>query len=332
MKKLLFFILSSLIITFYPFVLGQDINQVFAEFKGDGEIVYTMVDVCGEPYQADAHILTFTNGSVYVIDAGQRHKLTTYLKKNNINTIDEFFISHAHKDHYGGIIDVINSGIKIKTVYFNMPDKEACDREKPWGCDYDHINKTLQFIKEHGIPIQSLKIGDIFLPQNNTVLVVLAAFDGNNTPIGKTDINDTSVIMKLVYGNTSVLFTGDLNAPLSNFLAKYPYNLKSDILKVPHHGTEGVATNAFFDAVSPKLALVPSPKDLWLSDRSKRIRDYFSSKNIPVLVSGIDGDVTAVLYEERYEIVKKQQPSTQVSPHQPALPPTQPTVLTPIYR
>jgi len=264
-----------------------------------------MIDVCGEPYQADAHILKFSNGLVYAIDAGQRSKFTAYLKKNNITAIDKLFISHAHKDHYNGIINVIQSGVKINTVYFNIPNKEVCDTERPWGCDYEHILQTIKFIKDHSISVKSLKAGDTFKPQDNMILTVLAAFDGSNTPIGKTDINDTSAIMKLIYGKKSILFTGDLNARLSEYLVRSKYAIKADILKVPHHGAEGVATNAFFDAVSPKMALVPAPKNLWLSDRSKRIRDYFSSKHIPVLVSGIDGDVTVILYEDRYDVVKK---------------------------
>jgi len=110
--------------------------------------------------------------------------------------------------------------------------------------------------------------------------------------------------MKLTYGKTSVLFTGDLNARLSEYLVGSKYDLKADILKVPHHGTEGIATNAFFDAVSPELALVPSPKDLWSSDRSKRVRDHFFGMKIPTLVSGKEGDVNILLFENKYEIVK----------------------------
>ena len=267
-------------------------------------IVYTMVDVCGEPYQADAHILRFANGLVYAIDAGQGSKLSTYLKNNNITAIDKFFISHAHKDHYNGIINVIQSGIKINTVFFNVPDKEVCDTEKPLGCDYKDILETIKFIKNHNISFENLKAGDSFVPQADTIVTILAVFDGSNTPIGKTDINDTSAIMKLTYGKTSILFTGDLDARLSEYLVKSEYDVKTDILKVPHHGTEGVATNNFFDAVSPKLALVPSPYNLWLSDRSKRVRDYFSSKRIPALVSGMDKDVNILLFENKYEIVK----------------------------
>ena len=269
-----------------------------------------MVNVCDVGQQADAQILQFKDGTAYVIDAGGgnanvRKKLAFFLKKKKIHAIDKLFISHAHKDHYEGIIDVIEAGIKIKALYFNIPDREACDREKPWGCDYDHINKTLQFMKVQGIPVQTVKTGDIFHPQETAVLKVLTVYDGKNTPVGETDINDASAIMKLEYGEESILFAGDLNMKLGNFLVQNPENLKSDILKVPHHGTEGVAPDTFFYAVSPKLALVPSPKGLWLNTRSKRIREYFSSRNIPVLVSGIDGDVTVMLYKDRYEVVKK---------------------------
>lgn len=289
------------IFTLFQFC-SSGIEQPFAE--NINGIVYTMVDVCGEPYQADAHILRFVNGLVYAIDAGQGSKLAAYLKNNNITAVDKFFISHAHKDHYNGIINVIQAGVKINTVFFNVPDKEVCDTEKPWGCDYKHILETIKFIKDHNISVETLKTGDSFVPQDDTVVTVLAVFDGSNTPIGKTDINDTSAIMKLTHGKTSILFTGDLNARLSEYLVKSKYDVKADILKVPHHGTEGVATNDFFDAVSPRLALVPSPKDLWLSDRSKRVRDYFSSKRIPTLVSGVDNDVNILLFEDKYETVK----------------------------
>lgn len=304
-KRSILIVAAALILTFI-FNNSGKVNRFFA--KDNEKIVYTMVNVCDEDQQADAHVLRFKDGSVYVIDAGMqgtKNNLAVFLKKNNIKVINKLFLSHFHKDHYGGIYDVIKEGIKINTVYINMPDKEACDREKPWGCDYDHITETIRYVKSQGIAVENIKTGDVFSPQSDAVLFVLAAFDGNNTPVGKTDINDASAIMKLVYGNTSILFAGDLNVKLGKYLTeKHRDSLRSDILKVPHHGTEGVASNDFFDAVAPKLALVPAPKNLWLSERSKRIRDYFSNKHIPVLISGIDGDVTIMLFKDKYEIKK----------------------------
>ena len=97
-------------------------------------------------------------------------------------------------------------------------------------------------------------------------------------------------MLKLTTNGKTYLFTGDLNNPLSNLL-KNDSSFKSDILKVPHHGTEGVASNDFFDIVQAKIAIVPSPKHLWCSERSSRIRNYFKDKKTKIYISGFHGDI-----------------------------------------
>jgi competence protein ComEC len=97
--------------------------------------------------------------------------------------------------------------------------------------------------------------------------------------------------MMLHHNQYKFLFTGDLNHKIGSYLAKSATEISADILKVPHHGTETVAPNNFFQKVSPKYGLVPAPEYLWLSDRSKRVRNWFLQNNIPVYVSGISGDV-----------------------------------------
>jgi competence protein ComEC len=101
---------------------------------------------------------------------------------------------------------------------------------------------------------------------------------------------------------TRALFTGDLNHALGAWLAHSDFDLAADVLKVPHHGAEGCAPNEFFARVHPKAALVPAPKSLWLSDRSKQIRDYFAEQKIPTYVSGIDGNVTVVMTTQGFTI------------------------------
>jgi competence protein ComEC len=125
-----------------------------------------------------------------------------------------------------------------------------------------------------------------------TSLDVVCLYDGINTPIGETDMNDTSIIVRFTHGKTRALFTGDLNLALGTYLATSDFDLKADILKVPHHGTEGVAPNEFFKRVGARVALVPSPTELWFSLRSKRVRDYFKDAGVPAYVSGMHGDVT----------------------------------------
>ena len=117
--------------------------------------------------------------------------------------------------------------------------------------------------------------------------------------MGKTDINGMSLILLLTHSGVRALFTGDLNDPIGAYLAKLGHNgvnsLKADILKVPHHGADPLASNDFFDSVGPRVALVPAPSGLWLSDRCKRAREYFESKKIRTYVNGIHGHVTVMI-------------------------------------
>jgi competence protein ComEC len=115
-------------------------------------------------------------------------------------------------------------------------------------------------------------------------------------------VNETSMIVRLSHGSTRALFTGDLGGRLGAYLATSNFDLKADILKVPHHGAEGCAPNEFFDRVGAKAVLVPAPKNLWASGRSMRIRNYFIERHIPTYVSALRGNVTAVLTATDFRI------------------------------
>jgi len=103
-------------------------------------------------------------------------------------------------------------------------------------------------------------------------------------------------------GPSRALFTGDLNHRLGAWLASGPFDLSAHILKVPHHGTAGIAPPEFFDRVGARVALVPSPRNLWFSLRSKLARDYYATRTIPAFVSGIHGDVTVTFTSEGFRV------------------------------
>lgn len=279
------------------------INSYGHNAHAKADVVYTMVNVTSQNLHGDAHVLEFANGKVYVIDAGNEgitggEKLVSLLKRRRIFRIDKFFVSHGHRDHYGGLVDILKSSIVIREIYFNLPDKDVCDKEQPWGCDYRHILDLRQFINDKRIKIKSVNPGDLFEPYGDVRLKVLFVQNGTHSIVGKTDINDTSIIMKLTNGNKSLLFTGDLNRKVSDFLIKGSFDLQADILKVPHHGTESTAGNDFFESVNPSIALIPSMTSVWLSERSRRIREHFYNKNTETYVSSMDGDVSIFIWKD----------------------------------
>lgn len=272
---------------------------------------WTMLMVTPRNDVADSHLIELPGNITVLIDAGKLGDspgiVLAQLQARHVTSIDLVIISHFHIDHYGALIELVENGIKIKRVAVNVPHQAAADREKPWGCDLDHVHSTLASLQAHNIPYFTPKIGERLLEiktPNGSVISfdVVCLYDGLNTPIGPTDVNDTSIIVRLSHGVTSALFTGDLNHSLGAYLAKSDFNLQADILKAPHHGTEAAAPNEFFDRVGAKAVLVPAPKSIWESARSMRIRNYFIEKNVPAYVSGLNGSVTVTLTEQGYQV------------------------------
>ncbi len=270
-----------------------------------------MINVTPGEYQADCHLLEFPDGSKALIDAADGGDAPgvalAFLRGRGIRRLSLVVISHFHMDHYGRLADLVEAGIQIDKVAINLPAKrEIADREKPWGMDWDHVQSILELLRGRGIryftPQAGERLIDIQLPGLDVRLEVLCAYDGVNTPVGETDVNDTSIILRLQHGSKRALFTGDLNQALGAFLASSEVDLRADVLKVPHHGTEGLPPNEFFDKVSAKAALVPSPKNLWFSPRSMRPRNYFAAMGTPVYVTGIHGHVVVVFKRDEYAI------------------------------
>lgn len=270
-----------------------------------------MLNVTPRGDVADCHIIQLPSGSTLLIDAGllgdSPGAVVQKLKSLKITSIDLAIISHFHIDHYGAMLDVHDAGIPIRKVIVNVPNEAAANPEMPWGCNLDHVQYTLDGFRDRHIPYFTPKIGEQLWSENNAngapiTLEVVCLYDGLNTPIGRTDVNDTSILLRLSVGPTRALFTGDLNHALGAYLAQSDFDLTADILKIPHHGVEGAAPNSFFDRVGAKAALVPTPRKLWDSERAARIRGYFEAKGIPAYVSGVCGDVIVTLTEKGYAI------------------------------
>jgi len=301
-------LVASILILFVALIAGSGCAR-----KGE-TTRWTMINVTPAQIQADCHLIEFPDGTRALIDAAEAADapgvLLAYLQAHKIKRINLVLLSHFHRDHYGKLLDIINSGIKVDRVALNLPaSREIADAEKPWGCNWEDVQSVLRFLADHRIPYFTPRMGERLIEIKRggvlTALDAVCLYDGISTPVGRTDINDTSILVRLTHGPTRVLFTGDLNQRLGAWLATSDLDLKADILKVPHHGAEGLAPNEFFAKVDPKVILVPSPKELWFSLRSKRVRDYFAERKVPAYVSGIHGSVTVEMSNLGYQITSE---------------------------
>lgn len=199
--------------------------------------------------QGDAILIKFPNNTIALIDAGQATFYFDYgervilplLDYLDIDKIDYGFVSHLDLDHYGGFVSLIQNG-KIKKIY-----KPAIDTSLSKDVKFE------KFLKKQKVPInyydyQSLKIG-------NCRLFILT--DKDETEFYNLSSNNNSGVLKLVYGNKSFLFTGDVEKRAEKILINdFETFLDIDVLKVAHHGSKTSTTDEFLKYTSPQYALI----------------------------------------------------------------------------
>jgi len=261
-------------------------------------ITWHMVNVNSSDLQGDANILEIGD-RVILIDAGYAQEaeenLIPYLRSLGIDHVNDVFISHPHRDHYEGVRVMLKHGVTIDTLYLRMPPKEICDREIPWGCNYSGLEALVKEFRQAGVAVIEPAVHDTFdLPQGSALTVLHAQpGDFSNDTI---DVNDLSLVMRWEIGDFRVLFTGDLNQKVGSLLSN-DNRMKSDFMKMPHHGASSLAPNSFFDAVDPNYVLVPGPRWVWCGERGERARRWTESNQLPTWVNGIDGNVRVEFYE-----------------------------------
>lgn len=208
-----------------------DVKQTI-NVDGDNLKIY-FVDVG----QADC-ILINDNNEYSLIDAGNNEdgeKLVKYFKDLGVTSFKYVFGTHAHEDHIGGMDDIIKN---FDIDHFYMPD--AITTTKTFEDVLDALeSKSIAF--ETPTEDDTLKFGD------TSISVLHVGHD-------KKDLNDTSIVLKLTYNNTSYLFMGDATSSVEKEILDK--DLKSDVLKVGHHGSQYSSTAAFLKKVSPKYAII----------------------------------------------------------------------------
>ncbi|MGD8307698.1 MAG: DNA internalization-related competence protein ComEC/Rec2, partial [Ignavibacteria bacterium] len=266
------------------------LSSVFLFSSLDNESIFPenqlsvfMIDVG----QGDAFLIKFPNGESALVDAGKasvyfdngERIILPLLDYLGVEKIDYGFISHMDLDHYGGFISLISAG-KIKSVYKPSLDSSSSKDVKFERYTSNHQLKTINY------KMQSLKMG-------NCMIYVLNN-DEQTKKLGLSS-NDRSGILKIVYGETSFLFTGDAGKVVETMLIdRFSYFLNSDILKAGHHGSKTSTSNDFLDFVSPDYALISAGIQNSFGHPSQEVISELNERKINILRSDDRGGIMLV--------------------------------------
>lgn len=248
-----------------------------------GSLKITVLDV----EHGDAILLQDDKRNIMVDvgDSKNRQLLEQKLSKYGVNRIKSVIVSHHHKDHMGNIFTVagkygvsniydngnVNNGNKNSIKLHNILSKGEYNNRVLKSGDVVQIDKGYYF--------EVLSPGE-FLQADKRI---------------KNDQNNNSVVLKLHYGDFTMLLTGDIEAPAEALLyKKYGSSLKSDVLKVGHHGSKTSSYYKFIEQVKPQYALISCGDFVKYHHPNKNVVGSLEHLGAKVYTTEKNGDLTIV--------------------------------------
>ena len=255
-------------------------NTIFIPDEGE-EVSFHIIDVG----QGDAILIRTSEGNM-LIDSGDlasdsQAKLANYLEKEGIESFEYVIFTHTDADHIGSG-DIIIKNYDVKTVI--MPDYQATT--KVYKRLVDAIAaKDVELIligedEDCKEPGYTFDLGHVL----HTVMAPTEDFK---------DANEMSVVIKSVYGETSILLTGDAEQKSEEaMLDEYVKGeLDVDILKAGHHGSHSSTTQDFFDELTPEAVLISCGEGNKYGHPHKEILATCEEANVEVYRTDLNGTI-----------------------------------------
>lgn len=208
---------------------------------------------------------TFSTGSDIVIPV---------LKGEGISKLDKLIFTHGDFDHIGGGKEILQT-FKVKTLFVG-------DKVKYKATEQERID----IAKENGVNVKKISEGYNWQTNGSTFQVI------NPKKNYSGDENHGSIVIRAYIGGKSWLFTGDFDSSgEQRVLSDYP-NLKTDILKVGHHGSDTSSSEEFIKAVNPELAIISVGKKNRYGHPKKEVVDRLNRYKVKILRTDENGAIT----------------------------------------
>ncbi len=301
-ERRLFLLISSLLLVTllllvyvrYARVKGEKLAAEVAapEDQHLPHVTVTFLDIG----QGDASYIIFPSGEDMLIDCAKDGRILVALGRVMTpfdRTIDYLIVTHPDNDHYGGCIDVLKR-FRVNHIVYNGLRK---NQEPYWRYFWDMVESEDAVYHEIG-GRETWELASStfsFLYPDHPVTADMSVPGSVEEPID----NNTSIVAKLTFGAESVLFTGDTERALEEYLVGAAKGeLDSDVLKVGHHGSPGSSSQAFVDAVSPRYASISVGKENTYGHPSQRVIRRLERSGADIWRTDESGDIEMRLYKD----------------------------------
>ena len=226
--------------------------------------------------QADA-ALVLCDGEAMLIDGGNRADsslIYSYLKQRDVERLDYMVCTHPHEDHAGGLAGALNFAA-VGVAYAPVRDYDS-----------EVFRDFKKYLEKQGVTLTVPMAGEKFWLGSAEVSVA-GPIDGE----AGTKLNNTSIVLRIVYGNTSFLFTGDAEREEEQAILEMGYELQSTVLKVGHHGGATSTTYPFLREVAPEYAVISVGEDNTYGHPTEDVLSRLRDADVEVYRTDLQGTV-----------------------------------------
>lgn len=278
--------LASLILFF---IVDYAYRAVMVHSRRD--LTITAIDVG----QGSATLLQLPRGTDVLVDGGGslmghdgfdigRYVVAPFLWHQRISKLDLVILTHSHPDHLQGLLYILKN-FDVREVWVGGYQSE--------NVEYSNF---IDIINDKKIPLRIVDSSPGVRDMNGVLLTVLnnkqsASQHGNNNDLFQT-VNDSSLVIRLVYGKTSFLLPGDISRTAEDGIRASGADLSSDVLFVPHHGGFTSSSPAFLQAVKPRIAIVSCGFENMFNLPHPDVLKRYAALPAKVYRTDLDGAVT----------------------------------------
>ena len=246
--------------------------------------------------QGDSCLITTPQNKKVIVDSGGsesydvgKNVLLPYLLDKRITKIDYIMISHFDTDHCKGFEYVLEN-IKVKNVIISKQSESS-----------ENFKQIMKIIRKKRINLIVVQKGTKIKIDNFTTVDILSPQSESIAD----NMNDNSIVAKFEAYNFSILFTGDASEKIEKELIKEKINLKSDILKVSHHGSKTGTSEEFLKSVKPKIALIGVGENNKFGHPTKDVIKRLTENKIKIYRTDTDGEIRIKIKKSKNIKIKK---------------------------
>ena len=248
-------------------------------------------------------VLVGCDGQYMLYDGGNVDDgslVVSYLQSQGVEQLEYVFCSHAHEDHVGGLAAAL--------AYFPAYHVYSPVTEASTKCFKDFVKYTQQ----QGLQVEVPAVGTTWPLGGATVTMV--------GPVAQySDTNDTSIVLRIEYGSTSFLLTGDMEKTAETDLVNSGVNLRADVLQVGHHGSSTSTGYLFLNSVLPEMAVISCGVNNKYGHPHEETLSILRDAGVDVYRTDLQGTITIGSDGQSFTVgTERFVPDSQLNPTDPA--------------